>query len=259
MNFVQPHENSLLFQEQCLGRVRKLTASREMEETLNQAQRCAFHTVLDAIAIGRGSIFFLDGPVDTGKTYLYNCLFSRVRGEGAIALATSSSGISALLLKNGRTAHSRFKIPLDVDNCSTCNIPVQGHLAELIRVCKLIVWDEAPMTNRNAFEAFDRTLQDIMCSLKFFGGKVLLLGGDFRQMLPVVPKGSRSVIVNATLCCSYLWPQVTVLRLFDNMRMRGDDIADIAYRKWLMDVGNGTLTSHEDHTMAIPSDMVLSN
>ncbi|MCO5600955.1 hypothetical protein L7F22_055072 [Adiantum nelumboides] len=43
------------------------------------------------------------------------------------------------------------------------------------------------------------------------------------------------------------------------MRMRGDDIADIAYRKWLMDVGNGTLTSHEDHTMAIPSDMVLSN
>ncbi|MCO5586010.1 hypothetical protein L7F22_039947 [Adiantum nelumboides] len=51
----------------------------------------------------------------------------------------------------------------------------------------------------------------------------------------------------------------TVLRLFDNMRMRGDDIADIAYRKWLMDVGNGTLTSHEDHTMAIPSDIMLSN
>ncbi|MCO5586008.1 hypothetical protein L7F22_039945 [Adiantum nelumboides] len=214
---------------------------------------------LNAIAIGRGSIFFLDGPAGTGKTYLYNCLLSRVRGEGAIALATASSGIFALLLKNGRTAHSWFKIPLDVDNCSTCNIPVQGHLAELIRVCKLIVWDEAPMTNRNAFEAFDRTLQDIMCSRKFFGGKVLLLGGDFRQILQVVPKGSRLDIVNATLCCSYLWPQVTVLRLFDNMRMRGDDIADIAYRKWLMDVGNGTLTSHEDHTMAIPSDMVLSN
>ncbi|MCO5551992.1 hypothetical protein L7F22_005500 [Adiantum nelumboides] len=231
-NFVQPHENSLLFQEQCLDRVRELAASREMEETLNQAQR---------------------------KPFLYNCLLSRVRGEGAIALATASSGISALLLKNGRTAHSRFKKPLDVDNCSTCNIPVQGHLAELIIVCKLIVWDEAPMTNRNAFEAFDRTLQDIMCSRKFFGGKVLLLGGDFRQILPVVSKGSRPDIVNATLCCSYLWPQVIVLRLFDNMRMRGDDIADIAYCKWLMDVGNGTLTSHEDHTMAIPSDMVLSN
>ncbi|MCO5592457.1 hypothetical protein L7F22_046459 [Adiantum nelumboides] len=54
-----------------------------------------------------------------------------------------------------------------------------------------------------------------------------------------------------------LFPRV--LRLFDNMQMRGDDIADIAYCKWLMDIGNGTLTSHEDHTMAIPSDMVLSN
>ncbi|MCO5549359.1 hypothetical protein L7F22_002829 [Adiantum nelumboides] len=115
------------------------------------------------------------------------------------------------------------------------------------------------MTNQNAFEAFDRTLQDIMCSSKLFGGKVLLLGGDFRQILPVVPKGSRVNIVDATLCCSYLWPQVIVLRLFDNMQMRGDDIADIAYRKWLMDIGNGTLTSHEDDTMAIPSDMVLSN
>ncbi|MCO5599236.1 hypothetical protein L7F22_053337 [Adiantum nelumboides] len=75
----------------------------------------------------------------------------------------------------------------------------------------------------------------------------------------MVPKGSLPDIVDATLCCSYLWPQVKVLRLFDNMRMRGDDIADIAYCKWLMEVGNGTLTSHEDHTMAIPSDMVLSN
>ncbi|MCO5600025.1 hypothetical protein L7F22_054133 [Adiantum nelumboides] len=43
------------------------------------------------------------------------------------------------------------------------------------------------------------------------------------------------------------------------MQMRGDDIADITYHKCLMDIGNGTLTSHEDHTMAIPSDMGLSN
>ncbi|MCO5567881.1 hypothetical protein L7F22_021577 [Adiantum nelumboides] len=35
--------------------------------------------------------------------------------------------------------------------------------------------------------------------------------------------------------------------------------ANIAYCKWLMDIGNGTLTSHEDHMMAISSDMVLSN
>ncbi|MCO5595799.1 hypothetical protein L7F22_049847 [Adiantum nelumboides] len=98
-----------------------------------------------------------------------------------------------------------------------------------------------------------------MCSRKFFGGKVLLLGGNFRQILPVVPKGSCADIVDATLWCSYLWPQVIVLRLLDNMQIRSDDIVDIAYRKWLMDVGNETLTSHEDHTMAIPSDMVLSN
>ncbi|MCO5556013.1 hypothetical protein L7F22_009557 [Adiantum nelumboides] len=80
-----------------------------------------------------------------GKTYVYNALLSRVRGEGKIALTCASSGIAALLLSNGRTAHSRFKIPIDVHNTSTCNIKVNSTLAELLRQTSLIVWDEAPM------------------------------------------------------------------------------------------------------------------
>nr|GEZ72614.1 hypothetical protein [Tanacetum cinerariifolium] len=34
-------------------------------------------------------------------------------------------------------------------------------LAELIRMAKLIKWDEAPMTHKHCYEAFDRTLKDI--------------------------------------------------------------------------------------------------
>ncbi|MCO5558067.1 hypothetical protein L7F22_011643 [Adiantum nelumboides] len=43
------------------------------------------------------------------------------------------------------------------------------------------------------------------------------------------------------------------------MQLRGDDVADIAYCKWLMDVENGTLTSHEVHTIEISSKMLLLN
>jgi ATP-dependent DNA helicase PIF1 len=37
------------------------------------------------------------------------------------------------------------------------------------------------------------------------GGKIVVFGGDFRQILPVVPKGSRVDIVHATINSSFLW------------------------------------------------------
>ncbi|PKY57229.1 hypothetical protein RhiirA4_283232, partial [Rhizophagus irregularis] len=66
--------------------------------------------------------FFIDGPAGTGKTFLYNTLLATIRLHGDIAIAVASSGIAALLLSGGRTAHSRFKIPLKIDEFSTCNI-----------------------------------------------------------------------------------------------------------------------------------------
>ncbi|CAH9093247.1 unnamed protein product, partial [Cuscuta europaea] len=62
---------------------------------------------------------------------------------------------------------------------------------------KLIIWDEAPMINKYCYEALDRTMRDILrhsygCDgSKPFGGKTIVFGGDFRQILPVIPKGSR--------------------------------------------------------------------
>ena len=68
---------------------------------------------------------------------------------------------AALLLQNCRTAHSRLKIPLHVDETSTCNIPKNSRVAKLIIEAKVIIWDEAPMINKLTFEAVDRTLRDI--------------------------------------------------------------------------------------------------
>ena len=115
----------------------------------------------------------------------------------------ASSGIAALLLDGGRTAHSRFKIPLELTSSSTCNIKINSPEANLIRETKLIIWDEAPMAHRHAIEAVDRTIRDIMKSIdpSFkeipFGNKVILFGGDFRQILPVVKDGSMNNIKRA--------------------------------------------------------------
>src|SRR6266496_3618922 len=121
---------------------------------------------------------------------LMNLVLAKVRSDGDIALATASSGIAATLLDGGTMAHSRFKIPIDIQSDSTCNIPAQSHLAELIRETQLMFWDEAPMQNWHTFEVVDRTLRDIR-NPRPFGGVVLCFCGDFHQILPVVPRGTR--------------------------------------------------------------------
>jgi hypothetical protein len=47
----------------------------------------------------------------------------------------------------------------------------------------------------------------------------VVLGGDFRQILPVVTKGRREHIVNASIKRSYLWRHFIVYRLKQNMRL----------------------------------------
>jgi hypothetical protein len=166
-----------------------------IEERLNDDQRNTYETILNAVINKKGKLFFVYGSGGTGKTFVWTTLPSRLRGQGKIVLAVASSGIASLLLLGSRTAHSRFKIPIDLHDESTCNITQQMKVAELVRKADLIIWDEAPIMYRRAFEAIDRTLCDLMqlddaqVIRKIFGGKTVVLGGDFRQILPVIPKG----------------------------------------------------------------------
>ena len=154
--------------------------------TLLPPQRHIFDLVMTAVDGRRPLAVFVDAAGGTGKTYVFNTLLAAVRSQGLVALAVAFSGIAATLLDGGRTYHSRFKAPLLVDATSTCAISAQSTLAKLIRRTALIVWDEAPMAHRYHLEAFDRTLRDVTGNDDPFGGKVLVLGGDFRQILPVI-------------------------------------------------------------------------
>ena len=68
----------------------------------------------------QGRVFFENGPGGMGKTFLYRLLLANVRAQGKVALAVTSSGIVALLMEGGRTAHSNFKIPTLANETSTC-------------------------------------------------------------------------------------------------------------------------------------------
>ena len=80
----------------------------------------------------------------------------------------------------------------------------------------LIVWDEASMIHRYCLEALDKSLRDILrdptstVEDKPFGGKTIVLGGDFKQILLVIPSGSKSDILGASICNSELWHKFEV-------------------------------------------------
>ena len=99
-----------------------------------------------------------------------------------------------------------------------CAIPKQSDEAALLREAALIIWDEASMIHRHMLEAVDRLLRDITGIDKPFGGKTILLAGDFRQVLPIVYRGTRADISGIVLSRSPLWRHFRVLRLTTNMR-----------------------------------------
>ncbi len=133
-----------------------------VEDRLHDDQGNAYKIILNVVTNKEGKLFFVYGSGGTGKTFVWTTLLSHLRRQGKIVLAVASSRIASLLLLGGRTAHSRFKFPIDLHNESTCNITQQMKVAKLVRKADLIIWDEAPMMHLRAFEAVDQTLRDFM-------------------------------------------------------------------------------------------------
>jgi hypothetical protein len=227
---------------------------------MQPSQRDMIDGVMQGLACGESFAAFVDAPAGTGKTFCFNAILALIRAEGRIALSVASSGIAATLLVGGRTFHSRFNAPLKPTDTSTCNIPAQSDLARLLREAALIVWDEAPMTHRYVLEALDRTLRDLTGSDGPVGGKPILLGGDFRQVLPVVKMGSRAQIVAACIKRSPLWAHFRVFHLRENMRVRRDGVTSQdaeQYARWVLDLGNGDLPADDDGMIEIPPQLCI--
>jgi hypothetical protein len=105
-----------------------------LHEHLNNEQKIANEKILSASNSKIGGLFFVRGPGGTRKTFLYRALLAT---QGKIALATTSSGVAASIMPRGRTAHSRFKIPLRIDNRSICGFIKQCRTAKLLHAATL--------------------------------------------------------------------------------------------------------------------------
>ncbi|XP_019198166.1 PREDICTED: uncharacterized protein LOC109191991 [Ipomoea nil] len=201
-------------------------------QKLTDEQRQVYDTVLTSISSNTGGLFFVYGYGGTGKTFVWQTLSAALRSKRKIVLNVASSGIASL----------------------SC---LGSDLAELLIQCSLIIWDEAPIMHKHCFEALDRTMRDLLrfanpLSLTLpFGGKTVVLGGDFRQILPVIPRGTRQEVVGASINSSYLWTHCRVLRLTKNLRLQNVGSVEenkelCGFANWIAAIGDGQVGGPND-------------
>ncbi|GBM40238.1 hypothetical protein AVEN_183554-1 [Araneus ventricosus] len=123
----------------------------------------------------------------------------RVRGLGEIAVPIAWTGISPIILEGGRTAYSRFKLPVPILDNFSCSIRHNTEDGRFLKAKKLIIWDECTITPNHTLSTVDRLLRDLMNYDLSFGGKAFVLGGDWRQILPVAMHANRTTIIETCL------------------------------------------------------------
>jgi ATP-dependent DNA helicase PIF1 len=270
-----PNPDPAVISRQIVDHLQERAKADSLTPGLLAEQKAVLDAVVTAVELKTPLAIFLDAPGGTGKTHTINTILAAVRGLAprTVAIAMASSGIAATLLSLGATVHSTAKVSLTT--CET-TFGLQTPTAELFRIASVMVIDEAPMQIKDILEGLDRMLRALMGLPDVpFGGKVVLLSGDFRQILPVVKRGSRAQIVGSCIKKSYLWKYFKSMRLTINMRALlstglpgyvsakvNGSVSRLTFPDFLMRLGNGELDTftYEDKwkdAIAMPAEICM--
>ena len=185
--------------------------------------------------------FFIDGPGGSGKTYLYTTLYYLVIGLKKNVTTMAFTGIATTLFPHEKTVHKTLglSVPLYADSNSI--IKPNSRESEILRDTDVFIWDESPIALRYSLEIMDRSLRDIMNNDLPFGGKLILMGGDFRQLPPVKVHSTRCEMINLFIKFSILWKNCKVFSLTENMLTVA---SEIEFSKFIIELGNGSLNDY---------------
>ena len=141
---ISPEEKlSRTFAEELFSTEDQRKIVTQNEPKLNKSQQNMVEDIYQAVhGNNTEKSFVVNTPGGYGNTFAFTVLAAKLRCEGKIVLNVASTGLAAQNLQGGRTAHSRFKIPIPILEDSTCGIKAQSDLAKLIKETSLIIWDE---------------------------------------------------------------------------------------------------------------------
>lgn len=200
-------------------------------------------------------LIYIDAPGGTGKTFLLNVIIKGMARKGFKVLAVAHTGVAATLLENGRTAHSMFRLPLNIceDESPHCEIRKGSQLALSLQETDLIIWDEITMSSKQQLECVERSLSDICPEKGIFAKKVMLFAGDFRQILPIVEYGTREEITAQIVKNTDFWPLVQRFQLTRNLRLKKEQEY---FAKYLLDIGEDRIAKNEEDEIELDPRLV---
>ncbi len=129
----------------------------------------------------------LSSPGGCGKSWLIiNIIKKEAEQRGLSISLTSTTGVSALSI-GGTTINRWGSIKLGKESIMTICTRIKNNKETLKRwnECKILVIDEISMMGVKTFELLDNVGRNICESNLPFGGKQLILSGDFLQLPPI--------------------------------------------------------------------------
>jgi PIF1-like helicase len=121
------------------------------------------------------------------------------------------------------------------------------------------------MLNRTAFACMEEVCRRVINNDHLFGGKAVVLLGDFRQTCPIIPGGTHAQIHDACIQMSPLWSKFEIRRLTQLIQNAQDPI----YTEFVNTIGDGagpdidlrilSSTTHKEDLIAFvfPPDVLL--
>ena len=158
-----------------------------------------------------------------------------IKSRSQTVVSVAWAGMAANLIDGGRTCHWTFGIPIKLNETSTSRYKETSLQAKRLREASIIIWDEATQPSVQAYQVVDDFLQAVMRNRLPFGGKVVVMAGDWRQTLPIAHSRADTV---AKCLCSHepYWRAINKSSLTVNMRANADEDE---FKQMLLSISDG--------------------
>lgn len=216
---------------------------------LEGGQRNVFCLFIEGLGRYKPNAIFIEGPTGAGKTFALNCIRSFCEFHEHPVLAMAYTRMGSVLLMNGRTVYSWFKMPWN--NYSKCHSRLREHSIEFkkIQQARVILWDQVTSFHKNEISEVDRMLRELTGNHDMlFGGKFVIMAGDFCECLPIRDENRNEN--GSTIRHTKFWDGLEKIKLEDNVRFQHTN----EYH-WLLQVGRG----EQDFITLPPSCHVKNN